>query len=133
MGDGDTVDVLHGLGCFTERQAKVDPVGQAQGHDVGAVFGELQGGGVLWQSSDIHFEEVEHELTVDVMEFILALAVFLFQIGFINLLQVVQVVGALQVDAFMDNKVFPVLDLNQGMLTVGAAEVQGREAVAFLR
>jgi hypothetical protein len=67
------------------------------------------------------------------MEFILALAVFLFQIGFINLLQVVQVVGALQVDAFMDNKVFPVLDLNQGMLTVGAAEVQGREAVAFLR
>ena len=97
-----------------------------------AVFGELQGGGILWQSGDVHLEEVEYELAVDVVELILALAVFFLQVSFVHLFKVGQIVGALQIDAFMDDEVLPVFDLDQRMLAVGAAEVQGREAVAFL-
>ena len=43
VGNGDAVEVFQGLGCFTERKAKVNVQRQAKGHDVGVIPAELQG------------------------------------------------------------------------------------------
>ena len=42
MRDADAVEVVHGLGGLAKRQLQVDMKGQAQGHDVGIVFGEVE-------------------------------------------------------------------------------------------
>ena len=43
----DAMDILHCLRGLTQRQAEIDPVGKAQGHDMCIVFAEAQRGGVL--------------------------------------------------------------------------------------
>ena len=63
------------------------------------------------------------------MEFIFIFAIILFQIVFIHLPQVVEVVGAFGIDAFMDNKVFAVFFGKQSVSTVRTAQFHGREAV----
>ena len=49
MGDADVIQIFECLGGFSQGQSKIDMKGQAQGHDMGIVFTEFQGRGVLWQ------------------------------------------------------------------------------------
>ena len=99
--------------------------GQAQGHHMGVELAELQGRGMLWQGVEGHLEEVHRELAVDVVELVLVLAVAFSQVFLIDFLEVVQVVGALGVDAFVEDEVLPVLFGDQGMAAVGASQLHG--------
>ena len=49
MGDVDVIKILESLTGFAQRKAKVDMQGQAQRHDVGVMFAELEGRSVFWQ------------------------------------------------------------------------------------
>jgi hypothetical protein len=118
VGYGDAVDVFQGLGSLTERQPEIDPVGKAQGHDIGVVPAELQRRCVLRQGGDIHPEEIYRELAVDIVQLILVLAVVFFQICLINLFQVVEIIGAFGVHAFMDDEVLTVFPVLEGMITM---------------
>ena len=120
VGYGDAVNVLQGLCSLTERQTEIDPVGKTQGHDISVVLAEFQRGSILRQGGDIHLEEIDRELTVDVMQLIFVLAIVFFQICLINLFQVVEVIGALGVHTFMDDEMLTVFLAGQRMGTVGA-------------
>ena len=52
------------------------------------------------------------------MEFVLVFAIVFFQMLFINLLKVMEIIRALGVNTFMDNKVFTVFLVNQCMRAV---------------
>jgi len=127
------VDVLHGLGGFPEGQAKINAVGKTQGHDICVVFTEFQRGSVLRQGGDVHLEEIDRELTVDVMELIFVLAVILIQIRLINFLQVVKVVGAFGIHAFVDDEVLTVLLTCQSMGAVRTLEGKGFGETVLIR
>ena len=49
MGDVDIIKILEGLTGSAQRKAKVDMQGQAQRHDMGVMFAELEGRSVLGQ------------------------------------------------------------------------------------
>ena len=55
------------------------------------------------------------------MEFVLVFAIVFFQMLFINLLKVMEIIRALGVNTFMDNKVFTVFLVNQCMRAVRAS------------
>ena len=122
VGYGDAMDVFHGLCGFSEGQTEIDPVGEAQGHDVSAVFSEFQRRCILRQGGDIHLEEIYREFTVDVMQLIFVFAVVLIQICLVNLLEVVEIVRALGIHAFMDDEMLPVFLTGQRMGTVRTLE-----------
>jgi len=113
--DGDSVDVFHGLSCFAQGQAEVDPVGKTQGHDISVVLAEFQRGSVLWQGGDVHLKEIDCELTVDVMQLIFVLAIILVQICSVNLLEVAEIVRALGVHTLMNDEMLPVFLTRQSM------------------
>jgi hypothetical protein len=52
------------------------------------------------------------------VELIFILSVVLFQILFVNLFEVVKVVGTFRIDAFMDDEVLPVLFGNKDVVAV---------------
>ena len=54
------------------------------------------------------------------MEFIFVLAIVLFKILFINLVEVVEVVRTFWIHTFVDNKVFAVFLVNQRVIAVRA-------------
>ena len=120
VGYGDAVNVLQRLSGLPERQTEVDPVGKAKRHDVSVVFREFQRGGILRQGGDIHFEEVDREFPVDVMQLIFVFAVILIQICFVNLLEVVKVVRALGIHTLMDDEMFAIFLTRQCVGTVRA-------------
>ena len=122
VGYGGAMDVFHGLCGFSEGQTEIDPVGEAQGHDVSAVFSEFQRRCILRQGGDIHLEEIYREFTVDVMQLIFVFAVVLIQICLVNLLEVVEIVRALGIHAFMDDEMLPVFLTGQRMGTVRTLE-----------
>jgi hypothetical protein len=91
--------------------------GQAQGHNVGVVFGEVERGSILREGRQIHFEEVDIKLPVDVVELVSVLLQGMF---LIDLPEILEVVGALVVDTLVDTETGPVLDRDQSVATVGA-------------
>ena len=92
---------------------------------MGIMFAELQRGSILWQGIQGHAEEIDVEFAVDVMEFVLALAIVFPKVILADVLKVMKVIRALQVDAFMNDEVFAVFDLDEGMAAMRAPEVQG--------
>ena len=100
-------------------------VGEAQGHDISIVFSEFQRGCILRQGGDIHLEEIYRELTVDVVQLVFILAVVLGQISLVNLLEVVEIVRALGIHAFMDDEVFPVFLTGQRVGAIRALKGKG--------
>lgn len=106
---------------------------QAQGHDVGVKLAESQGGGIFWKRVQIHAEEVQQEFPVDIVEFIFIFAMLLSKVLLIHLLKAMEIIGALGVNAFVDDKVPPIFFMDEGMPTVGAAQAEGREPAAFIR
>ena len=133
VGYGNAVDVLHGLCGFSERQTEIDVVGKTQRHDISVVFAEFQRGGVLRQGGDVHLEEVYRELTVDVMELIFVFAIVFIQIGPINFLQVVKVVGAFGIHALVDDEVLTILLTRQSMGAVRTFEGEGLGETVLIR
>ena len=105
--------------------------GQAQGHDVGVNLVEFQGRGIFREGVQIHAEEIHQKFAVDIVEFIFIFAMLLSKVFFIHLLKVMEVIGALGVGAFVNDKVFPVFLMDKGMPAVRTAQAEGREAVAF--
>ena len=105
--------------------------GQAQGHDVGVKLVEFHGGCIFRKGVRIHAEEIHQEFPVDIVEFIFIFAMLHSKVLFIHLLKVMEVIGALGVGAFVDDKVFPVFLMDKGMPAVRAAQAEGREAAAF--
>ena len=65
------------------------------------------------------------------MELVFVFAVVFLQILFVNLFEVVQVVGAFGIDTFVEDKVFAVLFGNQRMVAVGTAQLQGRKTAVL--
>ena len=55
----------------------------------------------------------------------------LSQVLFIDFFKVVEIERAFGVDTFVYHEMFPGLVVDEGMAAVGAAQVQGRETVAF--
>lgn len=51
---------------------------QAEGHDVGIVLSEFQGGGILGQGVQIHAEEIHRKFAVDVVKLVFILAMRFF-------------------------------------------------------
>lgn len=89
---------------------------------MGIVFAELKGRGILRERVQIHTEEIHRKLTVDVVEFVFAFSTEFLKVFLINFLQVMQVVGALEVHAFMDGEVLAVFFRDEGMPAMGAEE-----------
>ena len=122
VGDPDPVDILHRLGGLSEREPEVDMVRETEAHDMLVIPAESEAGCVIGQTVEIHAEKVYCKLTVDVVNLIFVLAVFFLKVFFIDLLQVVEIIGTLGIDALMYNEMFPVLHRNQVMVTVRALE-----------
>ena len=117
MRDADTVKIVHGLGGLAKRQLQIHMESQAQGHDIGIVFGEVQGRSILRKGCQIHFEEVDVELPIDVVELVSVLFKRMFPVDF---LKVLPVVGALVVDTFVDTEAGTVFDRNEDMAAIRA-------------
>ena len=90
--------------------------GQTKRHDVCAVFREVQSGRILRKGSQIHFEEIDVERAVDVVEFV---PVLLFKVLLIHFLKVVSVIRALRVDALVDPETGTVFDRNERVTAAG--------------
>jgi len=133
VGNGDAVDILQSLSSLSQRQSEVDAIGKAQGHDISVVPAEFQRGSILREGGDIHLEEIHSELTVDVMQLIFIFTVVLTEIGLINFLQVVKVVGTFRVHAFMDDEMLPVLFTRQCMGAVRALKREDIGETVFIR
>ena len=63
------------------------------------------------------------------MELVFIFAVILFEIVLIHFLQVMKIVRTFGIDALVEDKVFPFFFGDEGISTVGAAQLYGREAV----
>ena len=118
---GDVVNVLHGLGRFPERQSEINTVGQAERHDVCVVLGKLQRGCIFRQSGDVHLEEIDRELPVDVMKLVLVLTVVFSEILFIDLLEIVKIIRTFGIYTFMNDEVLAILLWCEGMHAVRAS------------
>ena len=75
-----------------------------------------------WQGVQVHLKEIYNEFTVDVVEFIFIFAILLFQVLLIDLPQVIEIVRAFHVDAFVDDKVLTVFLVCQGIAAMGAPQ-----------
>lgn len=107
------MDLFQGLYGLPEGKLQVDTVGKAQPHDVGIVFLILERGSPLGELVQIHIKEVDGELPVKVMEFILP--VFRLWQVFGKFFKIPFVVGTVIIDTFMDTEMFPVFDRLEGM------------------
>ena len=115
--DADTIKIVHSLGGLAKRQLQIHMESQAQGHDIGIVFGEIERRSILRKGRQIHFEEVDVELPVDVMKFV---AILLKGVLFIDFPEIAPVVGTLRIDTLVNTEAGAVLDWDEDMATVGA-------------
>lgn len=66
------------------------------------------------------------------MELVFVFAVAFIQVLFIDLFEIVQVIGAFGVHAFVEDEVLPVLFGDQGIAAVWAVQLHGRETAVLL-
>lgn len=110
------------MGGLAEGEPEVDPVGQAEGHDVLVKSAEPEGGSMRRESVHVHAEEIDLEFPVDVVELVFIFAVVLPKVFPVHIFEVVEIVRAFGVDAFMDDEMLPVFLAGEGVVTVWAAE-----------
>lgn len=67
------------------------------------------------------------------MEFVFVLAVLFFQLFFVYLFEVVEIVGAFGMDAFVDDKVLPLFFRNECLAAVGTAQGELLGEAVFIR
>ena len=130
VGHLEAVEIHEGLGRFPQGKPEIDVQGEAEPHDIGVIFAETQGRGVLRKALKGHPEEVDVEFPVDVMELVITFTVR--GIG-IHFFEVVFVVGTFFVDAFPDNKEFPAPYWDKGMPAEGAAQLKSLVETVVLR
>ncbi len=65
------------------------------------------------------------------MELIFIFTMIFVKILLVHFLQVVKIEWALRIYTLVDDKVFTIFFMDEGMATVRTAKVQGRETVAF--
>ena len=99
---------------------------------MGVKFTEPEGRSAFGQGIQIHLKKIYRKFAVDVMEFVFIFAVSLFEIFFINLFEVVEIVRTFGVHTFMDDEMFSVLFGNKSVPTVRTAEFHEGKPV-FLR
>jgi hypothetical protein len=123
MRDLDIVKVFKGLGSLAKGKAKIDMKGQAKRHDMSILFAKPKRRGIFGQCIKIHGKEIHGEFTVDVAK--LVLVFFLKPDGFtVHRFKIVTVIGAFVIDAFVDDKEFPVFLRDKDMVTVRALEFE---------
>ena len=130
VGHLEAVEIHEGLGRFPQGKPEIDVQGEAEPHDIGVIFAETQGRGVLRKALKGHPEEVDVEFPVDVMELVITFTVR--GIG-IHFFEVVFVVGTFFVDAFPDNKEFPVFHRDESMSAERAAKLKRLVETVVLR
>lgn len=79
----------------------------------------------------VHLKEIHRELTVDVVELVSVFAAAFIQVLLVDLFEVVQVIRAFGVHAFVEDEVLPILFGNQGVAAVGTAQLHGRETAVL--
>ena len=104
--------------------------GKAKAHDVCIIFAEAQGRGILWEILKGHLKKIDVEFAVEVMELIVALAVWGVRI---HLCKVVLVVGTVFVDALPDHKELSAFHRNQGVPAERASEFKRFVEAVILR
>ena len=95
---------------------------KTQGHNISIVFAELKRGCILGKRGYVHLKEIYRELPVDVMTFVLVLAIVFSEILFIDLLEIVQIIRAFGIYAFMYDEVLAILLGCESMHTVRTAQ-----------
>ena len=75
-----------------------------------------------WHGVEVHLKEIYCELTVDIVEFIFVPAKIFPEVFFIDFIEVMEIIGAFWVHAFVDDKVFPLLLVGECIATVGASQ-----------
>ena len=117
MRDADAIKIIHGLCSLSKRPLQIDVEGQTQRHDIGVVLGEVQRRSVLGKAGQIHSEEIEIELPVDVVELV---SILLKGMLLIDLPQILLIVGTLFIDALVDTETGTILDRDESVTTVRA-------------
>ena len=95
---------------------------KTQGHDIGVVLAELKRGCIFRKRGYVHLKEIYSELPVDVMKLVLVLAIVFSEIFFIDFLEIVKIIRAFGIYAFMDDEVFAILLGCESMHTVRTAQ-----------
>ena len=106
---------------------------QTQRHNVGVMLTEFQGRSVLRKGAYVHAEKIDRELTVDVVELVFIFAVILFQVFLIHFFQVVEIVGALWVDTFVEDEMLPFFFRGQCLTTMGTPQGELLGEAVFVR
>ena len=88
MRDFDPIQVIESLSSLAQRKLEIHVHSKAQGHDVGIVLGKLKGRGILGQGVQVHTEEVYGKFPVDIVELVLVLPIFFFNMLLIDLFKV---------------------------------------------
>lgn len=96
--------------------------GQAQCHNVGIELAEFQGRSVFGERVQVHGKKIHGEFTVEIMKLVFIFAKRLIKMRLVNPIEVVEVVRTLGVYAFVDDEMFAVLFVNEGMGAVRAAQ-----------
>ena len=95
---------------------------KTQGHDIGVVLAELKRGCIFRKRGYVHSKEIYCELTVDVMKLVLVLAIVFSEIFFIDFLEIVKIIRAFGINAFVYDEVLSILLGCESMHTVRASE-----------
>lgn len=120
MGHVKTVQILKRLGGFPQRELQVHMQRKAEPHDVGIILPEMDLDHLAGIVTKLHLEEVNTELTIQVMELIIRFSVR--RVGS-DMFQPVLIIRAFRVDALPDSEVLPVFDGNQSTATKWALQL----------
>lgn len=73
------------------------------------VFRKLERRSILRQGVEIHSKEIYSKFTVDIVKFVFIFTVVLFKIFGIDSFEVMKIIRALGIGAFVDTEEFPIL------------------------
>jgi hypothetical protein len=112
------------LCSLAQGETEVDLVGEAQSHGILVKLAEPEGRSIFRQAVKIHLEKINGKFTVDIVEFIFVFSIVCVQVLFAYFPEIIEIVRAFGVDAFMDDEVLAIFLLDQCVHTVGAAQFQ---------
>lgn len=112
------MDFLKGLYGLSEGKFEIDPVGEAQSHDVCIVLLIMEGSCPRRKLIQVHIEEINRKFPIEIAEFVFPIVC----VGktFREFFQISLVIGAVIIDAFMNTEVFSAFYRLEGMSAVRA-------------
>ena len=75
---------------------------------MGIKLGKLKRGSIFRKTVQVQLKEIYSEFTIDIVKFIFVFPIVFIEMFFINLLEIMEIIRALRVYTFVNNKVFPV-------------------------